>query len=47
MSQAHMSQIRSRPSFLSWLVVGFGFLALALAFSARATLGLVMPRRTQ
>jgi MFS family permease len=26
-----------------WLVVGFGFLALALAFSARATLGLVMP----
>lgn len=30
-------------SFLPWLVVGFGFLALALAFSARATLGLVMP----
>ena len=29
--------------FLPWLVVGFGFLALALAFSARATLGLVMP----
>jgi MFS family permease len=26
-----------------WLVAGFGFLALALAFSARATLGLVMP----
>ena len=26
-----------------WFVVGFGFLALALAFSARATLGLVMP----
>jgi MFS family permease len=26
-----------------WSVVGFGFLALALAFSARATLGLVMP----
>lgn len=47
MSQAHMSQTRSRPSFLSWLVVGFGFLALALAFSARATLGLVMPLLTQ
>jgi MFS family permease len=29
--------------FLPWLVVGFGFLALALAFSARATLSLVMP----
>lgn len=26
-----------------WLLVGFGFLALALAFSARAALGLVMP----
>ncbi len=26
-----------------WLVVGFGFLALALAFSTRATLGLVIP----
>ena len=30
-------------SILPWLVVAFGFLALALAFSARATLGLVMP----
>ena len=29
--------------FLPWLVVGSGFLALALAFSARATLSLVMP----
>ena len=28
---------------LPWAVVAFGFLALALAFSARATLGLVMP----
>ena len=28
---------------LPWFVVGFGFLALALSFSARATLGLVMP----
>ncbi len=26
-----------------WFLVGFGFLALALAFSARAALGLVMP----
>lgn len=34
-------------SFMPWLVVGFGFLALALAFSARATLGLVMPIWTQ
>lgn len=32
-----------RSSFVPWLVVGFAFLALALAFSARATLGLVMP----
>lgn len=39
-----MLRIRSRSSsFLPWLVVSFGFLALALAFSARATLGLVMP----
>ena len=30
-------------SLLQWAVVLFGFLALALAFSARATLGLVMP----
>jgi MFS family permease len=30
-------------SILQWAVVVFGFLALALAFSARATLGLVMP----
>lgn len=35
------------PSFMPWLIVGFGFLALALAFSARATLGLVMPIWTQ
>lgn len=37
---------RTRPSIPSsqaWPVVGFGFLALAVAFSARATLGLVMP----
>lgn len=30
-------------SWLPWLVVGFAFLALALAFSARATTSLVMP----
>ena len=36
--------MRHSPSaILQWTVVGFGFLALALAFSARATLGLVMP----
>lgn len=34
---------RSSSSVLPWLVVGFAFLALAFAFSARATLGLVMP----
>ena len=33
----------SRSAFLPWLLVGFGFLALAITFSARATLGLVMP----
>ncbi len=38
---------RQRPSYRPWLVVGFGFLALALTFSARATLGLVMPIWTQ
>lgn len=38
-----MSDPRSRFSFLPWLLVGFGFLALAISFSARATLGLVMP----
>ncbi|MEM7122479.1 MAG: MFS transporter [Pseudomonadota bacterium] len=29
--------------FLPWLVVGFGFLVLAVGYSGRATLGLVMP----
>lgn len=32
-----------QTSLLQWAVIAFGFLALALAFSARATLGLVMP----
>lgn len=38
---------RQAPRFAPWLVVGLCFLALALAFSARATLGLVMPVWTQ
>jgi MFS family permease len=43
-----MLQTKSESSqLLPWLVVAFGFLALALAFSARATLGLVMPVWTQ
>lgn len=35
--------ILPRTTILRWAVVCFGFLALALAFSARATLGLIMP----
>lgn len=43
-----MLRTRSESSsLLPWLVVGFGFMALALTFSARATLGLVMPVWTQ
>jgi MFS family permease len=43
-----MLRTKSESSLLlPWLVVGFGFLALSLAFSARATLGLVMPIWTQ
>ena len=38
-----MAPARSPSPFLRWLLVGFGFLALAISFSARATLGLVMP----
>ncbi|MFC0194833.1 MFS transporter, partial [Aureimonas pseudogalii] len=38
-----MSAKPSPTSILQWTVVAFGFLALSLAFSARATLGLVMP----
>ncbi len=38
-----MGSQQSSTSILQWSVVAFGFLALALAFSARATLGLVMP----
>lgn len=33
----------SQPNRQDWPVVGFGFLALALAFSTRAALGLIMP----
>ncbi|MCY1127745.1 MFS transporter [Frigidibacter sp. RF13] len=40
MTSAPLPQARiSQP----WTLVGFGFLALALAFSARAALGLIMP----
>lgn len=38
-----MDSRRSSGSIRQWTVAAFGFLALALAFSARATLGLVMP----
>lgn len=38
-----MTAKRSPSAILQWSVVCFGFLALALAFSARATIGLVMP----
>ena len=34
---------RSSPSRQNWTVVLFGFIALSLAFSARAALGLIMP----
>lgn len=43
MTPATSSPAEESPSLLPWLVVGFAFLALALAFSARATTGLVMP----
>jgi MFS family permease len=40
----HLSPAKSRNSGLfGWLVAGIGFLALALAFSARSALGLAMP----
>jgi MFS family permease len=38
----HPGQSQS-PGVFAWLVVGIGFLALALAFSARSALGLAMP----
>jgi MFS family permease len=38
-----MRSRQPRTPLRQWIVVAFGFLALALAFSARATLGLVMP----
>jgi len=38
-----MTQPSSTPRFLPWMVAGFGFLVLAVAYSGRATLGLVMP----
>ena len=33
----------SQPNRQNWLLVAYGFLALALAFSTRAALGLIMP----
>lgn len=38
-----MATQEQRSTAGPWLVVGLGFLALAMAFSARAALGLVMP----
>ena len=38
-----MSDITTAPSRQNWTVVIFGFLALSLAFSSRAALGLIMP----
>lgn len=38
-----MSKPTSTPSRQNWTVVAFGFLALSLAFSSRAALGLIMP----
>ncbi len=38
-----MSQTTSVPIRQNWTVVIFGFLALSLAFSSRAALGLIMP----
>ena len=35
--------LTQRNAFLPWLVVGSAFLALAISFSARASIGLVMP----
>ena len=40
-TRAGASSVSER--WLPWLVVGLGFLVLALAYSARATLGLVIP----
>ncbi|WP_299850918.1 MFS transporter [uncultured Roseovarius sp.] len=38
-----MSEQRTHPSRQNWTIVVFGFLALSLAFSSRAALGLIMP----
>jgi MFS family permease len=38
-----MNVQKHSPDYQNWTTVGFGFLALALAFSARAALGLIMP----
>lgn len=38
-----MPDTQAPPSRRNWTVVAFGFLALSLAFSSRAALGLIMP----
>ena len=42
-----MTSILTPPRLVPWLVAGLGFLVLALAFSGRATLSLVMPALEQ
>lgn len=42
-----MTSISTPPRLLPWLVASLGFLVLALAFSGRATLSLVMPALEQ
>lgn len=44
MAELHSRRLRlDEPTIAAWTMVGVGFLALALAFSTRASLGLVMP----
>jgi MFS family permease len=38
-----MNRAPAAPDRTAWLIVGIGFLALSLAFSARSVLGLLMP----
>jgi hypothetical protein len=44
MNKTQTEQPATQPGkYQQWFIVGIGFFVLALAFSARATLGLVMP----
>ena len=43
MTQSQQLSVAAAPRALPWAIVAFGFLALALSSSARATLGLLMP----